>query len=59
MFLPAFIELKKPCDSGPRLIMNIQTNSLPLAIIDNEQRFDKLLLDKLSIVFAALPNIEV
>ena len=58
LFLPAFIELKKPHDNGPRLIIDIQTSFMPLASIEKEQKFDKQLIDKLSIVFAALPNIE-
>ena len=58
LFLPAFIELKKPHDNGPRPIIDIQTNFMTLASIEKEQKFDKQLIDKLSIVFAALPNIE-
>jgi hypothetical protein len=31
---------------------------MPLASIEKEQKFDKQLIDKLSIVFVALPNID-
>ena len=58
LFLPAFIELKKPRDNGPRLIIGIQTSFMQLASIEKEQKFAKQLINKLSIVFAALPNIE-
>jgi hypothetical protein len=58
LFLPAFIELKKPRDNGPRQIIDIQTSFMQLASIEKEQKFDKQLIDQLSIIFAALPNIE-
>ena len=56
--LPAFIELKKPKDCGPRFIVGIQAYSLPFINIDEDYRLDKILLNRLSLLLAAMPNLE-
>jgi hypothetical protein len=65
-FLPALIELKKPKDSGPRLIAtripdrNLAiTSFISLADIENGQKFDGTLIDTMAKLFAFLPNLEV
>ena len=65
MFLPAFIELKKPKDRGPRLItvevseVNLfMANFSPLANIENEQRYDGSLNQTIAKVIAVLPSLE-
>ena len=66
MFLPAFIELKKPKDGGPRMItaeipevnMCIM-HFIPLANIENEQKFDRSLIQKMAKVIAVLPSLEI
>jgi hypothetical protein len=65
MFLPALFELKKHKDAGPRLIMNdapaMQTKMKAVLIVnvEEEYRFDKMLVKKMADVMAVLPNIEV
>ena len=65
MFLPAFIELKKPKDRGPRLItvevseVNLfMANFSPLANIEDEQRYDGSLSQTIAKVIAVLPSLE-
>jgi hypothetical protein len=65
MFLPAFIELKKPKDRGPRLITTgisevnlFMANFSPLANIENEQRYDGSLNQTIAKVIAVLPSLE-
>lgn len=67
MLLPALLELKRPKDAGPRLIMdNITTIRqpqtrliIPLADIEKEElRFDRMTVRKMMEIIAVLPNIE-
>jgi len=66
MLLPALLELKKPKDGGPRMIMEnvsevqIQiVRMILIANIENEQRFDSALIRPLAKIIAVLPNLEV
>jgi len=67
MLLPAFLELKKPKDAGPKMIMDdvvlrqvfqIKWN-VPLMNIEEEKlRFDKIIIMKMRDIIAVLPNLE-
>ena len=66
MFLPAFIELKKPKDKGPRIITLEKTdanNSITPFIyiinIENHQKFDNSLIQTMSKIIDFLPSLEV
>jgi hypothetical protein len=66
MLLPAFLELKKPKDAGPRRIMdNIprvqigMVRAIRLVSIEEEQKFDAALIRLLANVLGVLPNLEV
>jgi len=66
MFLPALLELKKPKDAGPRLIMKdvpIMRSKMREAILitnmEEEQKSDQTLIRKIADVIAVLPNLEV
>ncbi len=65
MFSPALIELKKPKDSGPRIIpmenpeMMLVTSFIPFSNIEDEQTFDNSLIQKMSKIVAFLPSLEV
>jgi hypothetical protein len=66
MLLPALLELKKPKDEGPRMIMDniseVQTQIMrmtPIANIENEQRFDSVIIKLLAKIIEVLPNLEV
>jgi hypothetical protein len=65
-FLPAFIELKKPKDGGPRMItaeipeVNRHIKHfIPIANIEDEQKFDSSLIQALAKTIAVLPSLEV
>jgi len=64
MLLPALVELKKPKDRGPRLIMDsipemqILVVSLPIANIEEDQKFDLYLLRPLAKIIEVLPSLE-
>jgi hypothetical protein len=65
MFLPAFIELKKPKDAGPRRItaeipeVNLYiTRFIPIANIEDEQIFDSSLIQTIANFIAVLPSLE-
>jgi hypothetical protein len=65
MLLPAILELKKPKDRGPRMIMDhisevqIQIMRMtPVANIENEQKFDNAVIQPLAKIIAVLPNLE-
>ena len=65
-FLPAFIELKKPKDKGPRMITakipeaNVSIRHfIPLANIEDEQKFDSSLIQAMAKTIAVLPSLEV
>jgi hypothetical protein len=64
-FLPAFIELKKPKDRGPRRItaeipeMNLCiTRFISIANIEDEQIFDSSLIQTMTKIIAVLPSLE-
>jgi hypothetical protein len=65
MFLPAFIELKKPKDGGPRLIkmensgMIFATRFIPIANMEDEQKFDSSLIQTMAKIVDFLPSLEV
>jgi hypothetical protein len=65
-FLPAFIELKKPKDGGPRRItaeipeVNLWiTQFIPIVNIEDEQNFDSSLIQKMAKSVEFLPSLEV
>jgi len=65
-FLPAFIELKKPKDRGPRMITaeipdaNVSIRHfIPLANIEDEQKFDNSLIQAMAKTIAVIPSLEV
>jgi hypothetical protein len=67
MFLPAFIELKKPKDGGPRRITaeipkgNVCiTHFIPIANIEAEQKLvDRSLIQTIAKIIEVLPSLEV
>ncbi|MBE0519632.1 hypothetical protein IBX35_01125 [Candidatus Bathyarchaeota archaeon] len=60
MLLPAFLELKKPKDAGPRTIMNniIAIPQLPTIMEDEKIVLDQALRQKIANIIAFLPNLE-
>jgi hypothetical protein len=65
-FLPAFLELKKPKDAGPRMIMGFfpelkghMTRFIPITNIEEEQKFDSSLIQTMAKIIAVLPSLEV
>ena len=65
-FLPAFLELKKPKDGGPRMIMEnipeVKTRTvhvIQIANIEKEQKFDISLIQTMAKITEVLPNLEV
>jgi len=65
-FLPAFLELKKPKDGGPRMIMRsipeVKTRAvhvIHIVNIEKEQKFDILLIHTMAKIIEVLPNLEV
>lgn len=66
MFLPALLELKKPKDGGPRMIMDnipeVKMHAMyviPIANIEEEQKFDSLLIQTIAKIIEVLPSFEV
>ena len=66
MLLPVLVEIKKPKDAGPRMIMDnisevpIQImRVIPLANIEGEQNFDSALIQALAKIIGVLPSLEV
>jgi hypothetical protein len=66
LFLPAIIELKKPKDRGPRMIMAevpevtlSLVHSIPIANMEREQTFDSSLIQTMTKIMAVLPSLEV
>ncbi|MCX8152964.1 MAG: hypothetical protein N3E52_00855 [Candidatus Bathyarchaeota archaeon] len=64
--LPAFLELKKPRDKGPRMIMETAPESIvfsiysfPIEDIEREQKFDVSLIHTIAMVLESLPNLDV
>jgi len=65
MLLPALLELKKPKDGGPRLIMDniseVQIQIMcviPIASIEDEQKFDSALIQPLAKIIEVLPGLD-
>jgi len=60
MLLPAFLELKKPRDAGPRTIMNniIAIPQLPTIMEGEKPILDQALYQKLAEILVVLPNLE-
>jgi len=66
MFLPAFLELKRPKDAGPRMIMGgipelkvHMTRFIQITNMEDEQRFDSSLIQTMAKIIAVLPSLEV
>jgi hypothetical protein len=65
MLLPALLELKKPRDAGPRMIIDDAHFTQPkittmlIANVEEEQGFDQVLVKKIADVISVLPNLEV
>jgi hypothetical protein len=66
VFLPPLLELRRPRDSGPRIIMEDLHVGIvgPLSVatiinIEEEHRFDRSLLPRLLKVIEVLPSLEV
>ncbi len=66
MFLPAFLELKKPKDRGPRLIMEsipevkaYTMRGIQIEDIEKEQKFDIPLSQTIVKIIEVLPNLDV
>jgi hypothetical protein len=66
MLLPPLLELKKPKDGGPRLItdniseVQIQImRMIPIASIEDGQKFDSALIQPLAKIIEILPSLEV
>jgi hypothetical protein len=60
MFLPAFLELKKPKDAGPRMIGDYNFSAIfPITNLEEKHGFDQALVKKIVDVIGALPNLEI
>lgn len=64
MLLPSILELKKPKDAGPRIIMESSVFTLPtitnISVLRvEEERFDPALIEKIADVIAILPDLEI
>lgn len=66
MFLPALLELKKPKDAGPRIIMEsipeikaYAMRSIQIEDIEKEQKFDIPLNQTIVKIIEVLPNLDV
>jgi hypothetical protein len=65
MLLPSLLELKKPKDAGPRIIIDyaydMQTlwkEVIPILDVEEERGLDKILVKKIVDVISVLPNLE-
>jgi hypothetical protein len=63
LFLPAIIELKKPKDAGPRLIIDFGQICLSdlktsLQNIEEDLKFDCQLTSKIGVFLRFIPNLE-
>jgi hypothetical protein len=63
--LPALLELKRPKDAGPRLIMNDVPVLQPqvregilIVNVEEDHIFDQTLVKKIADIIAVLPNLE-
>ena len=65
MLLPALLELKRPKDAGPRMIVDDanftqpKIRNMPIVDVEEEQGFDRILIKSIADVIAVLPNLEV
>ena len=66
MLLPALLELKKPKDAGPRMMLNDVTvlqqlqimQKISIANMEEDLGFDQMAVKKMANVIAMLPNLE-
>lgn len=65
MLLPSIIELKKPRDAGPRIIIDrvydiqmLWKETVPILDVEGERILDKMLIKKIVEVISVLPNLE-
>jgi hypothetical protein len=64
MLLSVLLELKRPKDAGPRMIVDdanfIQPKirDMPIVNVEEEQGFDQILINRIAEVIAVLPNLE-
>jgi hypothetical protein len=66
MLLPALLELKRPKDAGPRVIMDnappsqsqIRKGTFLILDLEQEQRCDQAIIKKIADVIAILPSME-
>ncbi|MEM3696647.1 MAG: hypothetical protein QXQ94_03980 [Candidatus Bathyarchaeia archaeon] len=65
MLLPSILELKKPKDAGPRIIIDnvsetqtLWKEAIPITDIEEESAVDKILVKKIFEVISILPNLE-
>ena len=66
LFLPTIVELKKPKDRGPRMIMAevpevtlSLVHVIPIVEIEAEQKFDSSLAPTMVKIISFLPSLEV
>jgi hypothetical protein len=65
MFLPALLELKRPKDGGPRMIngtvpgVNMRLGVISFVNMEDEQKFDRPLIQTLAGIIEILPSLEV
>lgn len=66
MLLPALLELKKPKDAGPRMMLNdvpvlqqLQiVQKIPITNMEEDLGFDQVAVKNIANVIAMLPNLE-
>jgi hypothetical protein len=65
MLLPAILELKKPKDAGPRIIIDYAYDmptlwkvTMPILDVEEEIGFNKMLAKKIVDIISVLPNLE-
>ncbi|MEM3622503.1 MAG: hypothetical protein QXR76_01875 [Candidatus Bathyarchaeia archaeon] len=65
MLLPSLLELKKPKDAGPRIIVgytyDMQTLwkvTMLIPNVEEEVGFNKMLVNKIADIISVLPNLE-
>lgn len=66
MLLPALLELKKPKDAGPRMMLNDVSvlqqlqivQKISIVNIEEDLGFDQMAVKKIANVIAMLPNLE-
>jgi len=64
MLLPAFLEIKKPKDSGPRMIAGcsldtwLRMDEMLILNMEKEERCDQIIVTRLTAILSVLPNLE-